>query len=155
MCFVHDYDWHASVCERTTNTAEKPTRCHECGRMIAADSPVHHVYMQQYEECRDCERGDCSCGDDCCQCPDPAVGETFNYDCCEDCQKFLYAVQVAEEEAGCSGDETRPWLGGMTEAIHDGGRDEARRYFKTALRMHPELRASGYLGWLWRWMFGH
>ncbi len=156
MCFIHDdYDWRASIVEQSDRIAESPYRCDECQATIAAGEPVHHVYMQQYEECRDCENGECTCPpvivngetqDGCCMCSNPTFGETFDYDRCDGCSKFLHAIQLAEEDEGCSGDETRPGLGTMIDDMLNGGLDEAKRYFKRALLEYPELKTSGYLG---------
>lgn len=154
MCFINDYDWYASVTEKTSYPVEKETRCDECDGIIPVGATVHHIYQQEAEECRACEFGDCQCVGDCCQCAKPDPGETFDYDRCQDCHRFLEAVEAAEVEAGCSIYEARPPLGQMTEKINDGGRDEAKKYFKKAAKLHPELVKSGYLGWLWREMFG-
>lgn len=155
MCFVNDYDWYAQEVAHSTRPAATPTRCAECRETIPVGGLVHHTFMQEYEECHICYEGDCTCADDkCCQCEEPEYGETFDYDCCDGCHKFLSAVQHAEEDAGCSGDETRPPLGEMRSAIRDGGRDEAKRYWLRALRDYPELKASGYLGRLWKNIFG-
>ena len=162
MCFLdHDYDWYASVSERSTVTLEKPTQCQECRRMMQSGETAHHVYMQEAEECVDCEHGDCECGwnDEagtfrCCKCPEPSVGNTFDYDCCVECDKFLQAVEAAEIDAGCAISDALPPLTEMMEAIMNGDMDDAKRYFKKAVAMWPELKASGYLGRLWRDMFG-
>ena len=154
MCFIHDYDWTARVCEETAYPAQKPTECDECGAVIPIGGGVYHVHMEEYDGCRQCYLGECECGEEgCCRCPEPDPGETFDYDRCESCEKFLYAVQEAEEEAGCEGSEARPALGTMLEDIQNGGRHDAKRYWKLARQHYPELVTSGYLGRLWKRIF--
>lgn len=154
MCFLADYDWYAQVCEQSERVVETPTKCNECGRIVQPGEKMHHVWMQQYEECHNCDCGECACNLDASgQCPEPEFGETFDYDRCEQCDKFLSAVQHAEEDEGCQGVEARPGLGSMMNDICDGGRSDAKRYFQRAARDYPELKASGYLGRLWNRMF--
>ena len=106
---------------------------------------MFHLHQQEYEECSAC-LGEC-----CCESPD--YGETFDLNCCMDCVKFLEAVRVAEIEAGCALSEALPLLGEMVVQIGEGGHEEAKKYVKKAIKLFPELKASGYLGWLWRQMF--
>lgn len=155
MCFYHDdYDWIAQVSEEDELVATKPTKCAECRRVVQVGDTLDHIFMQQYEECRTCYDGTCECEDGkCCQCPEPRFGETSNYYRCEECSKFLDAVQEAEQEAGCNYTEARPGLETMIDDIRGGGIDEAKRYWKAAAKLSPELVRSGYLGWLWRRMF--
>src|SRR6185436_18288273 len=126
---------------------------------------THHIYQQEHEECRRCSEGECECvgsrndeddpQDHDCKCAEPNFGETFDYDRCDDCHKFLCAIEAAEIDAGCKPYEARPSLCGMIENITnaDNSMDEAKRYFKKARSMFPELVASKYLAWLWRKMF--
>lgn len=157
MCFYNDdYDLKASVVEKTEKVATKPVKCDECSRMIHVGETVHHIYMQEAEECKACDNGDCDCIErekECCACEVPDMGETFDYDRCDECDTFLKAVEAAEIEAGCPPYEARPALQIMKEAIRDGGDLEARKYFKTAARMFPALKQSGYLGRLWNDLF--
>jgi hypothetical protein len=155
MCFVHgDYEWIANISHHSDAPAEKETTCDECGCPILVGQMLHHIYQQEYEECRDCEEGDCSCErDKCCQCKEPDVGNTCDYDRCDQCDKFLQAVEDAEVAAGCSKSDARPALGEMRDDISNGGRDEARKYFVAARRMFPELVASGYLHAMWQRIF--
>jgi hypothetical protein len=159
MCFVNDYDWYAEVCEQDDRPALADFTCDECWRLILAGQMQHHVHQEEYEECQRCADDDCDCQKngngrcDGCQCDQPATGETFDYNRCEECDKFLKAVEQAEIEAGCDLSDSRPGLCGMIPEIQGGGREEAGRYFQKALRMFPELKASGYLGWLYKRMF--
>ena len=150
MCFYSDADWYSQVCEQTDHKAERPTRCMECRRTIAIGAQVYHIYMQQYEVCPVCDEDPCLCED---KEETPGYGETYDYDRCQDCDTFLECVQAAELEAGCDHSSSQPALEEMLNSIQDGGPDEAKKYFKTALKWHPELKANGYLGWLWRRMF--
>lgn len=160
MCFYQgDCDWYASITEQSDSLATTQKKCDECGRTIKIGDPVHHVFM--HETCQACENGDCDChvrfdGDDHeCQCKEPIFGETFDYDRCQDCSDFLDVVEKAELEAGCRQSESRPPYTSMIEDIGrpNGDRDDAKRYFKKAAKIHPNLVESGYLGWLWRKMF--
>jgi hypothetical protein len=160
MCFYNDdYDWIARVVEHADTTATKQTKCDECGSTIPVGANMHTIHMAESEGgCVTCERGDCECADDCdsgerCQCETPNYGETFDYERCEGCEKFLRAVEASEVAAGCARHHAQPRLTEMTEEINEGGMCEAKRYFKTARAMFPELVTSGYLGMLWRKMF--
>lgn len=166
MCFYADYDWIAQVFEESTPVADKPIRCEECGAGIPRGVKYHHVWMQQYDYCLTCELGECSCGKDTdgnllcdggcgkCECDPPNYGETSDWNCCENCHKFLNAVQLAEQEAGCDYSESRPPLGEMMTYIGDGA-EEAKKYWKVAVKEYPELVANGYLAMLWRRMFSN
>lgn len=154
MCFSIDYDWIAEVCEHRSALVEQPERCDECGAVIPYGAVAQFIHMEQREFCQRCEDNECECAEDsCCQCEEPDLGEVFDYVRCESCNAFLNAVQIAEEEAGCSNRESRPPLGCALEYIRDGGIDEADKYRKTAVREYPWLVRSGYLGWLWQRMF--
>lgn len=155
MCFVNDdYDWLAEVVEQSDHVLLAPIKCDECCRVIEIGETVHHIFMQQYEECHRCYEGECECEEEkCCQCSLPKFGEMSDYDRCQECDKFLQAVENAELEAGCDRRDSRPPLTEMRSAIGDGGIAEAKRYFKMAKRDFPELAKSGYLGRLWKRMF--
>ncbi len=165
MCFYNgDYDWTAQVVvEQETTTGKR--RCDECFTDIPEGQTARFIGMQEYEECRACDNGDCECPrnadgdpvcqDTGCQCDEPDFGESCDYCRCDNCDKFLKAVQAAELEAGCGLDESLPPLCQMTEHIGRGygDMDEAKKYFKTALKMFPELKANGHLAKLWNKMF--
>jgi hypothetical protein len=155
MCFVNDdCDWYASICEKTAAPANEVTRCDECHRKIQPGETVHHIFMQQYEECHACDVAECECeerGKECCACDKPIFGETFDYDRCDECEKFLEAVQAAELEEGCSQYESQPDLGDMLSSIREVGASEAKRYYKAAMRLHPTLKP--HLVKLWRGLF--
>ncbi len=156
MCFYHEYDYCPEVYSKNERMSERPVECEECGATIEPGQTIHSVFMQQYEQCHVCEMGECVCDhktNDDCQCATPVFGETFDYDRCEQCEKFLQAVEDAEVEAGCSKAEARPAFQEMRNDIVDGGMREAKKYFKRARYAYPELVASGYLGKLWRCMF--
>lgn len=154
MCFYADYDWTASVSVARGTTASRDMRCDECRQPIREGQFVHHLYQQQYEECRYCEDEGCSCPEgDCCQCEKPDHGEECDWYCCENCWKFLMTVEAAEVAAGCRRSEALPPLYCAFEYIQENGIEEARKYFKLARRVYPELVTSGALGRLWREMF--
>lgn len=154
MCFCNEDVWHAEVVEKSYRTVDMPTRCDECYRDIPVGGTVHEIDFQEHEECHLCFSGDCSCPDGgCCVCPEPEYGERDHYQSCEDCELFLKAVEVAEKEAGCEAHESRPAYSMMIEDIAEGGVSEALKYFKAAVRMYPQLKASGYLAFLWMKMF--
>lgn len=157
MCFVNDCDWFASVYNLGTMTVEKPTKCLECYGVVPYGATLHTVHMQEHEECHVCEYGECDCpkdkDGDCkeCKCDPPDYGERFHYHRCEDCNKFLNAIQIAEEEAGCGNDEARPLLTEMRDQLREAGPREAKKYYQVAMREYPELK--DYLTWLWRRLF--
>lgn len=151
MCFIRDYTWRAEVVEESAHRSLLGKACcDECARTIPVGEIIHGIYMQEHEACQTCDRDMNSTA---CTCEEPDFGETFDYIRCPDCHQFLDAVEEIENEAGCSGDESRPGLGTMITDIQDSGVDNAKRYFKTALHSYPTLARSGYLGWLWRRMF--
>ncbi len=170
MCFINDGDWYASVIEHSTYCRPKPLRCTECCRQIRAFEPIHRTFMQEHEECDRCFGGseeECSCpisekggtnwcGEplrDCCQCPEPDYGESFETWRCQDCQDFLEAVKAAEIAAGCDASESQPPYEQMIEYLCEGGAAEAKKYYTKAVEMYPRLVANGYLPWLWRKIF--
>ena len=156
MCFINECGWCAEINEEADEIALEKTRCNECDRIIPSGDFMHTIHQQEFEECQACANGECDChevDDSCCQCEEPDYGETFDYVRCLQCDRFLKAVEAAEIKAGCSINEARPLMPRMIEDISDGGRQEARKYFKMARVMFPELVASGYLGDLWRRMF--
>lgn len=157
MCFINEAEWAAQVSEKTKQTAVMAIKCDECRRQISMGAEYVHIYMQEAECCVACENGDCDCDleGECCKCDEPDYGQSFDYDCCLECDKFLQAIEAAEIKAGCSQYEARPMLTEMIEALQEGDEFTERRYVQEALRMFPELKQSGYLGWLWRKMFGY
>lgn len=156
MCFYADSDWVARQVEESSRTTQpgENLHCHECQRDITAGCTLHEIEMHEYDECQVCYDGECKCPDgDCCRCEQPQYGEDCHWQVCNDCFRFLEAVQYVEEDAGCSGPETRPLLFRMQEAICDRGLAEAKPYWQRARKLYPDLASSGYLGWLWREVF--
>lgn len=153
MCFVAcDYDWTASVVVDTDEPAKKKTHCDECGADIQVGEMLHHKSFQEHEECRVCHPdGEESPPD--LEEHEHEFGETSDYDRCDSCDKFLQAVEAAELEAGCSKYDSRPNLAYMIEDIRNGDMDDAKRYWKKAVVMFSELKASGYLAKLWQVCF--
>lgn len=147
MCFYNDYDWYAEVTDKSEPEADKDVRCHECRETIKQGSKYVYIFMQEHEECHNCNDED---EDFPCSCEEPNFGGTFEYQRCLNCECFLEAVQEAEKEAGCDYQDSRPGLTAMVEAIRDGGKEEAKAYFKKAAKMFPELVTNEYLKRLWR-----
>ncbi len=160
MCFYNDdYEWVARVVDDSDVVLSTPSRCQECGRTLEAGETVHNVFQQEHEECGACEDGLCDCPKDkdeeCidCECEDPDYGETFDYDRCQECDKFLKAVYEHEKDENCPPTERQPAYEMMIETISQFERENAVKYFRKAARMFPELKQSGYLKRLWRQMF--
>ena len=157
MCFYHgDYDWYAELQENDSYIIKNlPITCNECLIKVQVGETIHHIYLQQHEECNICYSGECDCpftvisGEEpernCCQCKYPEFGETFDWYCCDNCHKFLEAIQTSETEAGCKGNSTRPALGTMVEELREGGKEEVERYIKKLESLYPELITNGYL----------
>lgn len=163
MCFVNEGDWTAMVHESSEIVTTKETKCDECGQPIPIGAFARTIYMQEHEECSDCANEYCSCPiatidneevkvciDKGCQCEKPNFGETFDYDRCEGCDKFLQAIEAAELEEGCSKYEARPSLP-MWDDLQGIGRDECKRYWRKAVSLFPEWKA--HFGMLWRRCF--
>lgn len=113
MCFVHDYDWCASV-EVVLGTRGSAGRCIDCGRRIAPDEWRLHVYQQEYEECQACEWEDVPA----CEDGEHDYGETFACDICRECCEWREAIRSAEIDAGCHEDESQPAYGELLDAIY-------------------------------------
>lgn len=162
MCFINEADWVARESAEYTYAATQRIKCCECRELVGSGALVHYLWLQEYDECQRCEDGECECPDveyegsmlqDCCQCAEPTYGETAELYTCDNCYKFLQAVEATELAAGCRAYEARPLPEMMYDDIQEGGSEEAKKYWKQAICMFPELRTSGYLGRLWRKMF--
>lgn len=156
MCFVQEGDWIARVNDADDILATVQMKCCECGDVIPVGAFAHTVHQQEHEECQACENGDCNCPWDfyygarkCCRCEKPEFGESYDYVRCEQCDKFLRAIEAAEIEEGCHKNEARPMMP-MWDDLEGIGRQECKRYWKKAAKMFPELVASGHLAKLWR-----
>lgn len=136
MCFYNDdYDWYASVCETTDGASDTETACHECGEKIAAGQWRRHVYQQEHDECQRCEWEQLDDDEEPCEQHD--YGETYDYDCCESCEKILKAIEALEAEEDCPEHSRRPSLCGLyDEAICE---DDDGKYRAKAIAMFPEL----------------
>lgn len=160
MCFVtRERDWSAEWWREGTAPAKGEAACDECGRAVAAGSPLYSLHERESPYCQNChgcpadEVHDADEDAHACACEEPDFGETLDYEACPGCRKFLRAVEAAEREAGCAAHESLPYLTDMLNAVQDGGAREAFKYFRAAVRMYPELRESGYLAFLWRKLF--
>lgn len=153
MCFTDDYDWCASAVTNEHKPAASDLKCDECDRIIPAGELYHYTYQQEHEECQRCEDHECNCVNwdddsvnycDDCKCESPDYGETFSYDCCEECHQFLDAIKQTEQAEGCPPEASQPPLGMMLENLAEFDED-AEKYFTTAKTLYPNLEASGYL----------
>jgi hypothetical protein len=143
MCFDNDSDWTASIVERKTTLAKKPTKCRECNRVIQVGDLLHHVYQQEHEVCRYDPESDDYIGEDENAdkegCPEGCkhdFGETYDYDCCEVCSQLIEAIHQHELEEGCHESESRPPYEGLYDAFADGDGD---RYFAKAEELYPGI----------------
>ena len=147
MCFYHgDYDWIARVYEESTVKLQQPVKCLECFRPIPAGVAFTHIEMREHEECQRCQ-DECSEGYEDCH---PACaegvhdfGEEYEHRTCDECQKLIAAIQAVETDEGCVGNETRPALGELREAMWES--NSAIAYIDRARREYPELAMSGHL----------
>jgi hypothetical protein len=149
MCFYNDYDWSAEIYDQLDPVATEDLHCQECNREIKTGQQHHYIFMQESETCRHCDNLDLEC----CECEEPNFGEQDEYWCCTDCWQFRGAVKEAEKDEGCPPGERSPSLQGMLEEISQFDGDEPQIYFAKAEAMHPHLKESGYLAWLWSKMF--
>lgn len=149
MCFYNEYDWTASIVLDSPDTATKDTHCDECGRPILAGETYRHLFMQEHDECQQCNDDDLED----CTCDEPQYGESYNYESCIECSQFLQAIKEVEKEEGCTGDEVSPALGQMIEQVAEIGEEESRKYFVRAREKFPALHSSGYLDRLQQNMF--
>lgn len=156
MCFTHDYDWYAETQEQSTFIADKPVKCNECRVEIPVGGNVYRIWQAEYEGCQLCENKYCECEPDrCCDCEEPDYGETNEHQCCENCHKFLQAVEASEVEEGCERSEARPALFCMIEDIRqfdDYDYRNRKRYIQKAIEMFPEMVGNGYIKRLWKKM---
>ena len=141
MCFYTEYSFFPEISETSAEIATAPIRCDECARMIVIGQKYTHVYMQEYEdEARDFRNDD---DDEISgpweECDGPNAGETFDYDCCEDCSRLLQAIEAQEIVNGCKGEETRPGLGGLRESIGELDPCDRDAYYDRACTMFPDL----------------
>ena len=143
MCFYNeDCEWTASITDVTEGIADTAVKCDECCKPIAPGEWRRHVYQQEYEDCQTCENDECECltfrgMEHRCQCDKPNYGETFDYDCCERCNKVIRAVEEREKREGCPSYAQRPALMGLWDEV--GDHDDAEEYAKAAIAMFPEL----------------
>ncbi len=146
MCFYTDDAETFEVCEESTVTLEAPASCPDCGRKIPAGQLMHEFHFQKYEECHDCEVGDCGCADGkCCQCAQPNYGEAAQERRCHDCHLLRECVREVEHEAGCDAAESEPLFGQLRHSLRQANPEDVERYLARARQKYPELRA--YLDW--------
>lgn len=158
MCFYNeDGDWSVSVETEEQRTADKLLKCCECGEPIEPGQEYHYRFQQEHESCHRCEEGDCECIDweeeadywHDCKCEKPDYGESWSGNTCMNCRRFLEGVEAHEKAEGCRPYESRPLPGNMIEQMEGFDDDQIKEYFEAAEKLHPDLRASGYLDRLW------
>lgn len=139
MCFTNDYEWTAAVYFDDVVKAKLWCKCMECGLPILEGEYYREIEMWEHEECQACADG----SEKQCECDKPDLGEQFATRRCLCCDQLLKAIEAAEIEEGCSGDETRPPLEQMIEGLRYA--DDRERYFAKAREMFPILQTNGYL----------
>jgi hypothetical protein len=127
MCFTYDYDWFPEVSDTTDGIAVEMTYCDECRGIIRPGDWVRRVYKQERECCRICEDEDSNPPCETCD-----YGETFEYVCCERCQRLRDGIRAVEIAEGCAPYEAEPCLGMLFADVRAGGgwthyADEMRR----------------------------
>lgn len=145
MCFNNDYEWTAAVHFDDVVKAKTWCKCMECGLPILEGEYYRQIEMWEHEQCEQCygEWGDKRDTDEPCDCDKPDYGEQFATRRCLCCDQLLRAIEAAEIEEGCSGDETRPPLEQMIEGLQYA--DDRERYFAKARELFPILQTNGYL----------
>ena len=85
MCFywLDDCEWIAAIDEESKCISNGSVRCCECGRAIPIGEEYVYLFQRESDgECVRCEYGDCECEDECCQCEEPDLGNTFEASTC-------------------------------------------------------------------------
>ena len=127
MCFRNDYDWYPQVVEIEQVVLSKPTRCEECRRKLPTGETMKRTYLQEnHPDDWDDEDGNPV---------DFEPGETSLHYTCLPCCQLLEAVQSAEEDAGCKGDEAMPAVGELGDALYD----EPERYLAKLKELYPNF----------------
>ena len=141
MCFDNDCDWYADITELTESRSGAETTCCECHRPIAENDWRRNIYLQQHEDCIDCDapndgtpcRALVAAGvDGSCD-----FGETWSGDICRGCAAFLAAIRRVEREAGCPSYAQQPPFGGLWEEMQE--HYDGVKYCERAVQMFPSL----------------
>lgn len=130
MCFYADYDWFPSVQEKYTETSDGLIRCDECRKIIPVGASYTHIYQQQRDP-DDWEPED--------EEEEFDPGETFNYDCCDNCSRLLAAIEAEEMARGCTPHTSRPPLGEMREFVAELDQEDRQAYATRARAMFPGI----------------
>lgn len=156
MCFIDDgdYDWVAEYQETDKNYSNRlfRLRCAECGVLIDAGESCCRMYLQQWEEprCAACEMVEgCNCVPSNYDSEEAfqsrfSTGDSETVIWCQECEKFLTAIEAVEEAEGCPAYSRRPRVGGMREELWHLDKADKKKYFLRAKQMFPELVTSGY-----------
>lgn len=161
MCFdTGDYDWCASVTEKTPSDSGKACRCDECGRDIAENEWRLAIHQQEHDSCQICEdefsdefisreemESEVADGDE--EWAQNQIkfldehkhdyGETFDYVRCRGCDHFLKAIEDREAKEGCPPDARQPYLCALREEMSE--HYQARDYADHAVAMFPDLQS--------------
>lgn len=116
MCFSDNYDWTAQCVHEAYEPTLQRRVCCECRCHIPAGEWCHYLWMQEREECRDCEFEDEPCAND-----KHDYGETYEGWTCAECQLLREAIKEVEEDEGCFGYGSQPAVGEMYESVDDWG----------------------------------
>jgi hypothetical protein len=144
MCFYNDdYDWVASVQERSTIKATKKVSCIECSKLIEAGEECERIWQQENECCSICTEGAEDYDEE--EPQDPTTcehhyGETFEGYTCQRCLNIIEAIRQVEIEEGCPEHAQRPSIGGLYEEAFSRWNDDAKKYASKVVEMFPELR---------------
>lgn len=146
MCFNYETEWCAMHVEDATAPATKPTWCDECHQLVHAGEPLRHVYQQEREDGEYCGPDDDEHVDGCdgTDCEHEGPGETFEWDCCERCDKLLRVIKQVELAEGCGEHESQPRATELRQAMRDDDHYSGGHYADYAREAFPEL-ADGYL----------
>jgi endogenous inhibitor of DNA gyrase (YacG/DUF329 family) len=145
MCFYFDdYEWTAELIDTKEGPDQSTVTCDECGKNISRGEWRKTVYQQEHEDtsCQFCDGGKADDGDECGDCDgtgERGPGNTFEYHCCEPCEKILRAIETLEIAEGCRPPETRPGYGFLQETLTSTSYDDREKYVAKAIEMFPEI----------------
>ena len=155
MCFVNEGDWTAAETYDSILLVDREMSCDECYAKIKPGDVAFWSWACEHETCQTCEQDEDRWENDeyqGCNCGKPDFGETCDYHRCWNCHLFLEAIEAAEIDAGCPKYASRPMLFSLREELVEGGAREAKKYYRKAIVMFPQLKE--YLAFTWRRCFG-
>lgn len=147
MCF---YTEHEGCCLRDEiDTAERRTRCQDCGRWIEAGATYHAFVWADRSQCRICDADWDDHQDRAVPCIDEETdeespdaehdfGDVSRGAVCMRCDRVRNAVEAHEIASGCSPYESQPDIGDLWDSLaHEG-----ERYGRAILAACPDLIAD-------------